>query len=52
MSAMKKFLAAFFKATGIEWFFSGVPVEIPAYFLPNFRVVEIKNTYGAARKHF
>ena len=49
MSAMKKLLAAFVKVTGIEWFFSGVPVEIPAYFLPNFRVVELQNTNGAAR---
>jgi hypothetical protein len=52
MSAMKKLLAEFFKVTGIEWFFSGVAVEIPAYFLPNFRVVEIQNTNSAARKHF
>jgi uncharacterized membrane protein len=52
MSAMKKLLAALLTKTGIRWFFSGVPVEIPAYFLPNFRVVEIQNVTGAARKKF
>ena len=27
--------------TGIRKFFTGVTVELPAYFLPNFRVVEM-----------
>jgi len=49
---MKKLLAALLTKTGISWFFSGVPVEIPAYFLPNFRVVEIQNVTGAERKKF
>jgi hypothetical protein len=50
MSAMTKLLAALLKKTGISWFFSGVSVEIPAYFLPNFQVVEIQNAMGAARR--
>ena len=49
---MKKLLAALLTKTGIRWFFSGVSVEIPAYFLPNFRVVEIRNVNGAARRKF
>jgi len=52
MSAMRKLLAAVLEKTGITWFFSGVSVELPAYFLPNFRVVEIQNSNGAARKFF
>jgi hypothetical protein len=52
MSAMTKLLAALLEKTGIRWFFSGVSVEIPAYFLPNFEVVEIQNMTGAARRHF
>jgi hypothetical protein len=52
MSAMTKLLAALLEKTGIRWFFSGVSVEIPAYFLPNFQVVEIQNIAGDARKHF
>jgi hypothetical protein len=52
MSAMTKLLAALLEKTGIRWFFSGVSVEIPAYFLPNFQVVEIRNMTGAARRHF
>jgi len=38
---MGTFLKALLEKTGIRWFFSGLPVELPAYFLPNFRVVEI-----------
>jgi hypothetical protein len=52
MSAMTKLLAVLLEKTGIRWFFSGVSVEIPAYFLPNFRVVEIQNMTGTARGHF
>jgi hypothetical protein len=52
MSAMTKLLAALLEKTGIRWFFSGVSVEIPAYFLPNFQVVEIQNMTGAVRRHF
>jgi hypothetical protein len=52
MSAMRKLLAALLKKTGISWFFSGVSVELPAYFLPNFRVIEIRNVTCTARKHF
>jgi hypothetical protein len=52
MSAMTKLLAALLEKTGIRWFFSGVSVEIPAYFLPNFQVVEIQNMTGTARRHF
>jgi len=46
-------MANFFKAllakTGITWFFSGVPVELPAYFLPNFRVVELEAVRHSGR---
>jgi hypothetical protein len=52
MSAMTKLLAGFLNITGISWFFSGVPVELPAYFLPNFQVVEIQNVTGAARRKY
>jgi hypothetical protein len=52
MSAMTKLFAALLKKTGISWFFSGVSVEIPAYFLPNFQVVEIQNVTGAARRPY
>jgi len=52
MSAMTKLLAALLKKTGISWFFSGVPVELPAYFLPNFQVVEIQNVTGTARRKY
>jgi len=38
---MGTFLKALLEKTGIRWFFSGLPVELPACFLPNFRVVEI-----------
>jgi len=51
MSAMTKLLAALLEKTGIRWFFNGVPVELPAYFLPNFHVVEIQNITGT-RRHF
>jgi hypothetical protein len=46
MSAMGTFLKALLEKSGISWFFQGVPVELPAYFLPNFKVVEIQTTVG------
>lgn len=46
---MRKLLAALMNVTGIRRFFTGVTVEIPAYFLPNFRVVEIQDTKRSAR---
>jgi len=49
---MTKLLAVLLEKTGIRWFFSGVPVELPAYFLPNFQVVEIENMTEAARRRF
>jgi hypothetical protein len=52
MSAMRKLLAGLLKITGISWFFSGVPVELPAYFLPNFQVVEIQHLRRAARRKY
>jgi len=45
---MGTFLAALLEKTGIRRFFSGVSVELPAYFLPNFQVVEIQNVKPAA----
>jgi hypothetical protein len=44
---MGTLLKALLEKTGISWFFRGVPVELPAYFLPNFQVVEIQNTVHA-----
>ena len=41
---MGTFLAALLEKTGIRWFFTGLPVELPAYFLPNFKVVEVRVT--------
>jgi hypothetical protein len=38
---MRKLLAALMEMTGLRRFFTGVTVELPAYFLPNFRVVEM-----------
>jgi hypothetical protein len=46
---MGNLLKALLEKTGIRWFFSGVPVELPAYFLPNFRVVEISDRKLMAR---
>jgi len=42
MTAMGNLLAALLKKTGISGFFTGVSVELPAYLLPNFKVVEIE----------
>jgi len=51
---MRTFFKALLAKTGITWFFSGVSVELPAYFLPNFRVVELqavrRSARGVARK--
>jgi len=52
MSAMGNLLAALLEKTGIKWFFCGVPVEMPAYFLPNFRVVEIETAKRMPRERF
>jgi len=46
---MNKFLAALLEKTGLRLFFTGVTVELPAYFLPNFRVVEIHNVKRGVR---
>jgi len=46
---MSKFLAALMEKTGLRTFFTGVTVELPAYFLPNFRVVEIHSVKHGAR---
>jgi hypothetical protein len=51
VSAMRKLLAALLEKTGISWFFRGVSVEFPAYFVPNFQVVEIHNEKCGTRKH-
>jgi hypothetical protein len=50
VSAMATFLAALLEKTGIRRFFSGVSVELPAYFLPNFHVVEIQTTKLARQR--
>lgn len=52
MSAMKKLLLALLEKTGITWFFTGVSVEFPACFVPNFQVVEIHNAKNAERSGF
>jgi hypothetical protein len=44
---MRKVLAALMEVTGLGKFFSGVTVELPAYFLPNFRVVEMHDAKRA-----
>jgi len=46
---MGTLLAALLEMTGIRWFFSGVTVELPAYFVPSFRVVEIQDVKRAPR---
>ena len=50
VSAMGKLLAVLLEKTGIRWFFRGVSVEFPAYFVPNFQVVEIHNVKRGMRK--
>lgn len=49
---MGKLLAVLLEKTGIRWFFRGVSVEFPAYFVPNFQVVEIHNVKRGTRKPF
>jgi len=49
---MGTFLAALLEKTGIRRFFSGVSVELPAYFLPNFQVVEIQALKRGAKTTF
>ena len=44
---MRKVLAALMEVTGLGKFFTGVTVELPAYFLPNFRVVEMHDAKRA-----
>ena len=46
---MGKLLTALANVTGLRKFFSGVTVEIPAYFLPNFRVVEMQDVKRGER---
>jgi hypothetical protein len=46
---MSKLLAALMEMTGLRRFFTGVTVELPAYFLPNFRVVEMHEVKRSAR---
>ena len=46
---MRKLLAALMEKTGLRRFFTGVTVELPAYFLPHFRVVEMHEVKGSAR---
>jgi hypothetical protein len=46
---MGTFLAALLEKTGLRRFFSGVSVELPAYFLPNFQVVEIQGVKRATQ---
>lgn len=47
---MGTFLKALLEKTGIRWFFSEIPVELPACFLPNFRVVEIRRPEPVAQR--
>ena len=46
---MRKLLLALVEMTGIRKFFTGVTVELPAYFLPNFSVVEMHDVKRPAR---
>jgi hypothetical protein len=45
---MRKLLLALAEMTGLRKFFTGVTVELPAYFLPDFRVVEIQDVKRCA----
>jgi len=38
---MGKLLGAILQKIGVRRFFSGVAVELPLYFLPNFKLVEV-----------
>jgi hypothetical protein len=44
---MRKLLVALMEVTGLRQFFTGVTVELPSYFLPNFRVVELHDAKRA-----
>ena len=46
---MRKLLTALVEITGLRRFFSGVTVELPAYFLPNFKVVEMHEVKHSSR---
>ena len=46
---MRKLLLALVEMTGLRKFFTGVTVELPAYFLPNFNVVELQDVKRGAR---
>jgi hypothetical protein len=46
---MRKLLAALMEMTALRKFFTGVTVELPAYFLPNFKVVELHEVKRSAR---
>jgi hypothetical protein len=46
---MRKLLAALMEVTGLRRFFTGVTVELPAYFLPHFRVFEMHEVKRSAR---
>jgi hypothetical protein len=49
VTAMGTLLATILEITGIRRFFTGVSVEMPAYFVPNFKVVEIEVVPRVAR---
>jgi hypothetical protein len=46
---MGKILSALLEKTGLRRFFTGVSVEMPAYFVPNFKVVEIESLQRVVR---
>ena len=46
---MRKLLLALAEMTGLRKFFTGVTVELPAYFLPHFRVVEMHDVKRSSR---
>jgi hypothetical protein len=46
---MGTLFTALLEKTGVSRFFRGVSVELPAYFLPNFQVLEIHNAQRAPR---
>jgi len=47
---MRNLFKTLLEKTGITWFFSGVSVELPAYLLPNFRVVELEPARPSGRR--
>jgi len=48
---METLLAALLKKTGISRIFSGVSVDFPAVFLPNFQFAEIATVKSTGREH-